>query len=121
MTNEAPDLPHGAGEVDYKKCWNTIAERVDHAYLMVDESLTEEVLIKRGRFLAEAVCRGLSITASDVVLEIGCGVARVGRYAAPHAHRWIGVDVSEDMRKIANDDFIRSVKKCLADRGVVAG
>jgi SAM-dependent methyltransferase len=101
---QAPnDLPHGAGEIDYKRCWNFIAERPAQAYSMVDESTTEEGLVQRGRFMADATRRILSMTASDVVLEIGCGVARIGKELLPHVGRWIGVDVSENMLKIARN------------------
>jgi SAM-dependent methyltransferase len=38
-----------------------------------------------------------------VVLEIGCGVARLGKEVAPHAREWWGVDVSANMVAIAHD------------------
>jgi ubiquinone/menaquinone biosynthesis C-methylase UbiE len=48
-------------------------------------------------FLLENV----GIQPSDVVLEIGCGVGRVGKHLARHCHRWIGADVSPNMLRYA--------------------
>jgi len=40
---------------------------------------------------------------SDVVLEIGCGIGRVGRELAPQCRKWIGCDVSARMLNLAAD------------------
>lgn len=94
-------LPHGAGETSYKRCWNAIAESQANAYCMVDESASEEQLVTRGRFAAEALKLGLALGKHDSVLDIGCGVARVGKELAGIVGRWVGVDVSENMLQIA--------------------
>jgi ubiquinone/menaquinone biosynthesis C-methylase UbiE len=39
----------------------------------------------------------VGIKPTDVVLEIGCGIGRVGRVLAPICREWIGADVSENM------------------------
>ncbi|MGH8010368.1 MAG: class I SAM-dependent methyltransferase, partial [Candidatus Binatia bacterium] len=43
----------------------------------------------------------LLLQKSDRVLELGCGVARVGRELASFCGRWHGVDISENMLKVA--------------------
>jgi ubiquinone/menaquinone biosynthesis C-methylase UbiE len=39
----------------------------------------------------------LRIQPTDKVLEIGCGVARIGRELAPHCEEWHGTDISGNM------------------------
>jgi ubiquinone/menaquinone biosynthesis C-methylase UbiE len=39
----------------------------------------------------------LGIKSSDTVLEIGCGVGRIGRELAPLCRKWIGTDISGNM------------------------
>jgi SAM-dependent methyltransferase len=105
IVSTRPDLPlpHGAGETSYKRCWNSVAAVRQNAYMMVDESSSEDELVKHGRFAAEALREGLALTSSDVVLDVGCGVARVGREVAGWVRHWIGVDVSENMLAIARE------------------
>jgi SAM-dependent methyltransferase len=95
------DRPHGVGETDYKRCWNSIAESLENAYSMIDESRGEEELVAHGKSLADALTFGLDLGPEDRVLDIGCGVARIGREIAPRVREWIGVDVSENMLEIA--------------------
>ena len=37
----------------------------------------------------------------DVVLEIGCGIGRVGKVVAPLCRKWIGCDVASNMLSLA--------------------
>lgn len=63
--------------------------------------------VDEDRYLAtaQATRRNLESTvgiyAGDVVLEIGCGVGRVGMVIAPLCKHWIGCDVSSNMLKHA--------------------
>lgn len=43
----------------------------------------------------------LGLTDRDRVLDIGCGPAKVTKYVAPHVHSLWGVDVSDEMLKVA--------------------
>jgi len=45
------------------------------------------------RFLQDTV----GIRREDVVLEIGCGIGRVGKVVAPLCRKWIGCDVAANM------------------------
>lgn len=63
--------------------------------------------VDEDRYLAtaQATRRNLESTvgiySNDVVLEIGCGVGRVGMVIAPLCKHWIGCDVSSNMLKHA--------------------
>lgn len=86
---------------DYRKVWDLASEDRTTAFQMVDGSTTEEELQRSGADMAERLRKGLAIRLSDRVLEIGCGVARIGRELAPHCFEWHGVDVSTNMIRIA--------------------
>ena len=57
------------------------------------QSTGEETL----RFLQDTV----GIGKDDVVLEIGCGIGRVGKVVAPLCRKWIGCDVASNMLSLA--------------------
>lgn len=61
------------------------------------ESDFEATGIETLQFLQQSV----GVHANDVVLEIGCGIGRVGRQVAPLCRRWIGCDVSPNMLRFA--------------------
>jgi ubiquinone/menaquinone biosynthesis C-methylase UbiE len=63
--------------------------RVDEEYIRATASGTLQRLVR--------------INADDVVLEIGCGIGRVGEEVAPLCREWIGCDVSPAMLKYARD------------------
>ena len=56
---------------------------------MLKISTGEETL----RFLQDSA----GIGNDDIVLEIGCGIGRVGKVAAPLCRKWIGCDVASKM------------------------
>lgn len=43
----------------------------------------------------------VGIKPSDVVLEIGCGIGRVGKILAPRCSKWLGTDISANMLRYA--------------------
>jgi SAM-dependent methyltransferase len=81
----------------YKQFWDDKAATPESALAAVDGSASEDVVQITGRFTARQVATALELTAEDRVLELGCGVGRIGRELAPHCARWIGVDISEKM------------------------
>ena len=101
MPNER--IPSSAGEKDYAKVWDAVASVREHAFELVDESQNEEQLSKSGQELAPFLLKGLGIGKQDVVFEIGCGVARLGKWVAPHAREWWGLDVSANMVELARE------------------
>jgi len=82
---------------DYKKVWSALSTTEDQAKLHVIGVTDEAALQATGeetlRFLQESV----GIGKEDVVLEIGCGVGRVGKVVAPLCRKWIGCDVASNM------------------------
>jgi len=81
----------------YKQFWNDKAASSESALAAVDGSASEEVVQITGRFTARQVATALDLRDIDSVLELGCGVGRIGRELAPHCAHWIGVDISENM------------------------
>jgi len=92
----------------YKAHWNGRARTPEDAVAAVDGSTSEEVVRHTGRWAAAQVRAALDVQPSDRVLELGCGVGRIGRELAPHCAEWIGTDISEKM--------IEHARERLADR-----
>ena len=86
---------------NYKAVWSALSENEASAKVHVtgteDEAELEESGIGTTKFLLENV----GVDRSDVVLEIGCGIGRVGRELAPQCRKWIGCDVSAKMLTLA--------------------
>jgi SAM-dependent methyltransferase len=86
-----------AGRSAYKRVWNALADTESSAKQYVGATEREEVLRATGeetrRFLESTV----GVRPDDTILEIGCGVGRVGQVLAPICKQWIGCDVSGKM------------------------
>ena len=82
---------------EYKKVWSALSTTEEQAKLHVIGVTEEAALQATGeetlRFLQDSV----GIGKDDVVLEIGCGVGRVGKVVAPLCRKWIGCDVASNM------------------------
>ncbi len=85
----------------YKDTWNHRVNSLKSGAIAVDGSTNEETLLSNGEWTANQMSAALDILPSDVVLELGCGVARIGKLLAPRCKKWIGVDISENMLKVA--------------------
>jgi ubiquinone/menaquinone biosynthesis C-methylase UbiE len=83
--------------ITYKDFWNHQARSEDSAITAVDGSHGEDIVQLTGRWSAEQVRSALDIGEEDTVLELGCGIGRIGRELAPYCCNWIGVDISENM------------------------
>ena len=83
--------------VTYKDFWNRQASSAESAISAVDGSQSEEVVQHTGRWSAAQVRAALDINQQDDVLELGCGIGRIGRELAPYCNSWTGVDISENM------------------------
>ena len=81
----------------YKDAWNQRALTPEAAMAAVDGSSNEEVLRHTGRWSADQVAAALDISGRDRVLELGCGVGRIGRELAPRCAHWTGVDIAQNM------------------------
>lgn len=87
--------------VSYKDFWNRQASSAESAISAVDGSQSEEVVQHTGRWSAAQVQAALAIGEDDDVLELGCGIGRIGRELAPRCKSWTGVDISDNMIEFA--------------------
>ena len=62
---------------------------------------TAEEFAASGAEIAAALDSTVGLREDDVVLEIGCGVGRVGAAVAPRVKEWIGCDVAPEMLSLA--------------------
>ena len=83
---------------NYKALWDAKASTTQGALLAVDGSTNEDVLRMTGAYSARQVEAALDLHAGDRVLELGCGVGRIGRELAPSIAHWEGSDISGNMR-----------------------
>ena len=74
----------------------------DNALSMMDGSPSEEACQLTGRYMAKRISNALLINQNDVVLELGCGIGRIGRELAPLSGKWFGADISKNLIEVAN-------------------
>jgi ubiquinone/menaquinone biosynthesis C-methylase UbiE len=82
---------------DYKGTWDRLARDYAGAKLNVAGSADESDFDRTGQYTADFLHRLARIQPTDVVLEIGCGVGRVGKFLAGRCATWIGSDISGRM------------------------
>jgi SAM-dependent methyltransferase len=81
----------------YKSVWNNLGNTETSAKLHVIGSEREEDFAATGAETRDVLVNTVGIRPDDTVLEIGCGVGRVGQVLAPICKQWIGCDVSGNM------------------------
>jgi ubiquinone/menaquinone biosynthesis C-methylase UbiE len=86
---------------EYKAVWNALADTESRAKLHVIGSDREEDFADTGGQTLRILQSTVGVRRDDVMLEIGCGVGRVGRVLAPLCRQWIGCDVSSNMLRHA--------------------
>ncbi len=99
---------------DYKEVWNACAANERDAMLHVAGYADESEFNRVGEFARDLLLECVGVRPEDVVLEIGAGIGRVGRFLAPLCKEWIGTDVSENMlahlrRRLADLRNVRTV------------
>jgi GT2 family glycosyltransferase/ubiquinone/menaquinone biosynthesis C-methylase UbiE len=92
----------------YKSVWNGLSTTADEAKMHVLGSADEADVGREARRTLEVLQATVGIEPDDVVVEIGCGVGRVGSVVAPICRKWYGCDVSGNM--------LRYARQRLADR-----
>jgi ubiquinone/menaquinone biosynthesis C-methylase UbiE len=85
----------------YGALWDAVASTLSDAQFSVAGTTDAEALRDSGHSTADDVIGETAILPTDTVLEIGCGVGRVGVSLAPRCARWIGADVSAEMLRHA--------------------
>lgn len=86
---------------NYKSFWNEKAATPESAFIAVDGSTNEETARLTGIYAARQTTAALDLQPGDRVLELGCGVGRIGRELAPHVAHWEGCDISSNMIEVA--------------------
>src|SRR5215207_10185938 len=82
---------------NYKVIWNNLSTTLSNAKHFVGYLGDEDEIRSNGKITADFLRSALQIQPTDKVLEIGCGVARVGRELAPYCGEWHGSDISGNM------------------------
>jgi SAM-dependent methyltransferase len=82
---------------EYGRVWDSVSQSHDDARVAVAGYSDSAEWARTGELTAEDVLKETGITPTDVVLEIGCGAARVGVHLAGRCGQWIGSDVSRNM------------------------
>ena len=85
----------------YKQAWEAVGKDAGWTFTMMNGSPDEATLRRTGGEMARRLVDALAIESTQHVLELGCGVARVGRELAPQVGAWDGADISSSILKIA--------------------
>lgn len=86
---------------NYKAIWDNLSGTFADASFVVGYLGDEEEIRANGQHTAKFLTSVLQIERTDRVLEIGCGVARIGRELAPFCGEWHGSDISGKMIEYA--------------------
>ncbi len=87
----------------YAEVWDALASSPERAAAAVCGEREENGVQCSARQPLNRLLQFLKINASDDVLEIGCGIGRIGLELAPHCHHWTGADISPNMLGYAAD------------------
>lgn len=98
----------------YKQVWDGQAGTEDAAKVAVAGYTDEAEFARQADATLGLLDETVGVRPTDVILEIGCGVGRVGRVLAPRCREWVGADVSEKMlgfarRRLADLPNVRTV------------
>jgi ubiquinone/menaquinone biosynthesis C-methylase UbiE len=85
----------------YKAVWNELSDTEDRAKMHVSGYLDEDQYLATAQHTKTILESTVGIASEDEILEIGCGVGRVGAVIAPLCKHWIGCDVAGNMLKHA--------------------
>lgn len=88
---------------DYKGTWQALTPNMNDAKMVVAGVTGEEQLSTTATHTLDTLERIVGIKPTDVILEIGCGVGRVGKVLSPRCAKWIGTDISSNMLAYAGE------------------
>jgi GT2 family glycosyltransferase/ubiquinone/menaquinone biosynthesis C-methylase UbiE len=112
----APALSRGR----YKEVWTALSDTEENAKKHVLAFVDERRYKIAGERTVQVLRDTVGIQRDDVVLEIGCGIGRVGEALAPVCREWIGCDVSPNMvalarKRLSHFDNVRVLEVSGAD------
>jgi SAM-dependent methyltransferase len=82
---------------DYKSTWEALAPNERDARMYVAGHTDTDEWDRSARVTKSVLSDFVGLKPQDVILEIGCGMGRVGKVLAPVCSRWIGTDISSGM------------------------
>lgn len=85
----------------YKKIWNRLSYFDKQAVINVIGESSEQEILSTAEETRASLLQTVQIFPDDVIVEIGCGIGRVGNVIAPLCQEWIGCEVSANMLKHA--------------------
>lgn len=85
----------------YKQVWTALSSTEDGAKLWVQGSTDEALLAESAANDIQRITADVPVDKTSHVLEIGCGVGRLGGEFAKRCHTWTGCDVSPNMLQYA--------------------
>lgn len=100
-SNTVTSSDKGKSRSEYKSVWNDLSDTEDRAKMYVSGYVEEEKYLAEANKTKKGLEATVGIKPDDEILEIGCGVGRVGMALAPLCKSWIGCDVSGNMLKHA--------------------
>ena len=102
----------------YKDFWERMGSNYDNALSMMDGSPNEEACQLTGRYMAKRISNALLINQHDTVLELGCGIGRIGREIAPLCGKWFGADISKNLIEITKQrmSHLKNVEFCVLEK-----
>jgi SAM-dependent methyltransferase len=88
---------------NYKSVWDRQAEEMGTAMLAVAGHADERVFESTAHATITSLRQTVGVYPLDIILEIGCGIARVGKVLSASCLHWIGTDISGKMLKHAEE------------------
>jgi ubiquinone/menaquinone biosynthesis C-methylase UbiE len=104
---------------DYKKVWDKQTANLDVASLAVAGFTEEDKMDLTARFSIDALKFTVGLSPNDVVLEIGCGIGRIGKLLSTECLHWFGADISGGMLKHAATRLRERHNKTLVELATV--
>lgn len=87
----------------YREVWDSIATSREAAAVAVSGHADETHLRASSQATVQNLLDLAALSRNDEVLEIGCGVARIGRELAPCCRKWTGADRSANLLSYAKE------------------
>ncbi|MCC5864109.1 MAG: class I SAM-dependent methyltransferase [Wenzhouxiangella sp.] len=89
-------------DTSYRAVWDRRSSDDLAALEAVDNSGSEAVAQATGQRAASAIAQAVALEPEDVVLELGCGAARIGRELVGRCGQYVGTDISPNMIRVAS-------------------
>lgn len=91
----------------YPEVWNSLANSLSGSYAAVAGQHDEKGLRNSCLPTVKNLLQLAAISRQDDVLEIGCGIGRIGHELAAHCRTWTGADISSNMLTYAAERLRR--------------